>query len=86
VWQRRQEILLQWTTTRPALMEGVERMNVVIIYPQQREEVAQRNPYAIEVDRGRNYYACGRFRHMAQHYRNRGGRIRIGDGKRLKYK
>ena len=37
------------------------RMNMVIICPQQREGVAQRNPYAIEVDRGRNYYACSGF-------------------------
>ena len=25
----------------------------------------RRDPYAMEVDRGRNYYAYGRFRHIA---------------------
>jgi len=44
------------------------------------------NPYAMEVNRERNYYACNRFGHIAQHYRNRGGRIRIGDGRRLEYR
>jgi len=52
-------------TTEPAPIEGVERMNVVMSYPFQREEIAQRNPYAIEVDRGRNCYTCSRFRYMA---------------------
>jgi len=28
--------------------------------------------YAMEVDQGRNCYACGGFGHMAQHCRNRG--------------
>ena len=69
----------------PTLIEGVKRTIVVMICPQQREGVAQRNSYAIEVDRGRNCYSCGRFRHMAQHCRNRGERIRIGDSRRLKY-
>ena len=55
----------QQVTTEPTPIKGVERMNVVIIHPQQREGVAQRNLYAIEVDRGKNCYACGRFRHMA---------------------
>ena len=61
-------------------------MNVVMLHPQQREGVAQRNLYVMEVDRGRNCYACGKFRHMARHCRNRGERIRIGDGKRLEYR
>jgi len=55
----------QQVTTEPTPIKGVERMNVVIIHPQQREEVAQKNLYAMEVDRGKNCYACGRFRHMA---------------------
>ena len=36
------------------------------------EASPRRDPYAIEVDRGRNCYACGGFRHMARHCRNRG--------------
>ena len=55
----------QQVTIEPTPIKGVERMNVVIIHPQQREGVAQRNLYAMEVDRGKNCYACGRFRHMA---------------------
>ena len=46
-------------------MEGIERTSVVILYLQQREGVVQRNPYAMEVDRGRNCYTCGGFGHMA---------------------
>ena len=76
----------QWVTTEPALMEGVERMNAVILHPQQREGVTQRNPYVMEVDKERNCYTCGGFRHMAQHCKNKGGRIRIGDSRRLEYR
>jgi len=68
-------------TIEPAPIEGVERMNVVMLYPFQREEITQRNPYAIKVDRGRNCYACSRFRYIAQHCRNRGRRTRIGDSR-----
>jgi len=59
----------QQATTGPAPMEGVER--VVMVYSQQRVEFAQRNPYAIDVDRGRNCYACGGFVYLARHYINR---------------
>ena len=38
----------------------------------------------MEVDRGRNYYACGGFGHMACHCRNR-GRGRQIEGKRVEY-
>jgi len=72
VWQRRQEMPSQWVTTGPTPMKEVERTNAVILYPQQREGIAQRNPYAMKVDRGRNCYACGEFGHMARHCRNRG--------------
>jgi len=65
VWQRRQEIPPQQTITEPTLMEGVERTNVMILCPQQREGVVQRNPYTMKVNRGRNYYTCRRFRHIA---------------------
>jgi len=44
----------------------------------------RRNPYAMEVDRGRNCYACGGFRHMACHCRNR-GRGRLVEGRRVEY-
>jgi len=55
-------------------MEGVERMNAVIATSQQRAGFPQRNPYAMDVDRGenRNCYACGGFGHLARNCRNRG--------------
>ena len=40
--------------------------------------------YAIEVDRERNCYACGGFRHMARHCRNR-GRGRPMEDRRVDY-
>jgi len=38
----------------------------------------------MEVDRGRNYYACGGFGYMACHCRNR-GRGRPMKGRRIEY-
>jgi len=75
----------QWVPTELALIEEIERMDAVIVHPQQRIGVAQRNPYAMDVDRGRNCYACGGFRHMAWHCRNKEVGNRIGEGRRLKY-
>ena len=42
--------------------------------------------YVIEVDRGRNCYACRGFGHMACHCRNRGQRGRVAEGRRLEYR
>jgi len=42
----------------------------------------KRNSFAMEVDRGRNYYACGGFGHMACHCRNRGQRGRVVENRR----
>ena len=44
----------------------------------------KQDPYAMEVDRGRNCYACGGFRHMAYHCRNR-GKERLMEGRRIEY-
>jgi len=51
VWQRRQ-LLPQQATTGPALMEGVERTNIVVVRGQkQGVGVPPRwDPYVIEVD------------------------------------
>jgi len=38
----------------------------------------------MEVDQGRNCYACGGFGHMARHCRNR-GRGRLMEGRRMEY-
>ena len=35
----------------------------------------RRDHYAMEVDRGRNCYACGRFGHIAHYCRKRGRRV-----------
>jgi len=85
VWQRRQP-LPQQATTGPALMEGVERTNAVVIRGQgQGMGVPPRwDPFAMEVDRGRNCYACGGFGHMARNCRNR-GRGRPMEGRRVEY-
>jgi len=73
VWQRRQP-LSQQATTGPAPMEGVERTNAVVVRGQGQGVGVppRRDPYAMEVDRGRNCYACGGFGHMAHHCRNQG--------------
>ena len=70
-------------------MEGVERTNAVVVRGQGAEQsmgVTPRwDPYAMEVDRGRNCYACRGFGHMARHYRNK-GRGRPMDGRRVEYR
>ena len=40
------------------------------------------DPYAMEIDWGRNCFACGGFGHMACHCRNRG---RMMQGRRVEY-
>jgi len=87
VWQRRQP-LPQQATTGPAPMEGVERTNAVVLrgsgVGQSVGIPPRRDPYAMEVDRGRNCYACGGFGHMARYCRNR-GRGRPMEGRRVEY-
>ena len=41
--------------------------------------------YAMEIDRGRNCYACGGFGHMARNCRNQGQRKRVVENKRVEY-
>ena len=88
VWQRRQP-LPQQVTTGPAPMEGVERTNAVVVRGQGQGQSAgvppRRDPFAMEVDRGRNCFACGGFGHMARHCRNRGQRGRVVDNRRVEY-
>ena len=70
----------------PAPMEGVERTNMVVVRGQGQGTgiPPRRDPFTMEVDRGRNCYACGGFGHMACHCRNRGGG-RIMQGRRVEY-
>ena len=80
----------QQATTGPAPMEGVERTNAVVLRGsgvgsgQNAGGPPRRDPFAIEIDRGRNCYACGGFGHMARNCRNRGRamrRVEIGGGR-----
>ena len=66
-------------------MEGVERTDAVVLRGagQDAGVPPRQDPFAIEVNRRRNCYACGGFRHMARHCRNRrrgmqGRRVEIG--------
>ena len=84
VWQRRQQ-LPQQATTGPALMEGVERTNAVVMRGQGAGVPPRWDPFAMDIDRGRNCYACGGFGHMARHCRNRGQKGRVVDNRKVEY-
>ena len=67
-------------------MEGVKRTNTVVVRGQgQGMGTLRRDSYVMEVDRGRNCYACGGFGHMAHHCRNQGQRGRMMEGRRVEY-
>jgi len=87
MWQRRQP-LSQQVTIGPAPMEGIERMNTVVVRGQGQGTgiPPRRDPFAMEVDRGRNCFACGGFGHMARHCRNWGMRGRVGENRRVEYR
>jgi len=86
VWQKRQP-LPQQATMGPAPMEGIERTNAVVMREQGQGVGVppRRDPFAMDIDRGRNCYTCGGFGHMAQHCRNWGQRGRVVDNKRVEY-
>jgi len=81
----------QQATMGPALMEGVERTNVVVVrglgvgVEQSMGAPPRWDPYAMEVDHGRNCYTCGGFGHMAHYCRNRGQRGRVVENRRVEY-
>jgi len=64
VWQKRQP-LPQQATTGPAPMESIERTNTVVVRGlgvgggQNMGAPPRWDPFAMEVDRSRNCYACG---------------------------
>jgi len=75
----------QQATTGPAPMKGVERMNAVMMREQgQGIGPPRRDLYMMEINRGRNCYACKEFGHMAHQCRSQ-GRIKVADGRRLEY-
>ena len=66
-------------------MKEMEKTNAVVVRGSgQRMGAPRRDPYVMEVDRGRNCYACGGFGHMAHHCRNR-GRGRAIERRRVEY-
>ena len=77
----------QQVTTGPAPMEGIERTNAVVVRGQgQGAGIPPRwDPFVMEVDRGRNCFACRGFGHMARYCRNRGMRERVGENRRIEY-
>jgi len=68
-------------------MEGIERTNAVVVRGsgQGAGVPPRRDPFAMEVDRGRNCYACGGFGHMAHNCRNRGQKERVVENRRVEY-
>ena len=75
----------QQATTGPALMEGVERTNAVVVRGMGQRLPPRRDPFAMEIDRGRNCFACGGFGHMAHYCRNQGMRERVTENRRVEY-
>ena len=71
----------------PAPMEGVERTNAVVVRGAEQGMGAppRWDPFAMEVDQGRNCYTCRGFGHMARHCRNRSQRGRVVDNRRVEY-
>jgi len=67
-------------------MEGIERTNAVVVRGQGQWMGAplRRDLYAMEVDQGRNFYACGGFGYMACHCRNQ-EKGRVEQERRLEY-
>jgi len=68
-------------------MEGIERTNAVVVRGsgQGAGVPPRRDPYAMEIDRGRNCYACGGFGHMARNCRNWGQKGRVVENRKVEY-
>ena len=73
-------------TIGPALIKGIKKTNVVVIRGQGQviEAPPKRDPYTMKINRGRNSYTYGGFRHMAHHCRNR-RRGRPMEERKIKY-
>ena len=81
----------QQVTTGPAPMEGIKRTNAVVVRgtggggSQNAGVLQRRDPFAMDIDRGQNCYACGGFGHMVYHCRNWGMGGRVGENRRIEY-
>ena len=63
-------------------------MNIVVVRnPLQRQgerrEGVRRDPYVMDIDKGRNCYNCGRFDYMARHCRSCGI---VGQRRKIEYR
>jgi len=78
----------QQVTTGSTPMEGIERMNAVVVRGQGQGQGVGGSPrqdsYVIEVNRRRNFYTCWRFRYMVYYCRNK-GRGKVMEGRKVKY-
>ena len=55
----------------PDPIEGVEKINVIMVYSQQQVVFVPRyNLYIIDINRRKNCYNCEGFRHMARNCKN----------------
>jgi len=77
----------QQVTMGPAPMKEVERTNAVVVRGQGQGAGTppRQDPFAMEVDRGRNCFACGGFGHMARNCRNRRMGGRVTENRRVEY-
>ena len=70
-------------------MEEIERINAVVVKGSGARQNMGAPPrwdfYVMEIDWGRNCYACGGFGHMAHHCRNRGQRGRVVENRKVEY-
>jgi len=58
-------------TREPALMEEMERTNIVITRnPERQIRLSRRDLYVMDMERERNCYACRGFGHLARNCRN----------------
>jgi len=79
---------MQQVPTGPTPMEEIKRTNVAVVRNSLQEQgrgggKMRRNPYAMEVDQGKNCYSCGGFGYLSRNCKNRG---KIGQEKRVEYR
>jgi len=81
----------QQVTMGPAPMERIERTNTVVVREtetgggQSMRVPQRRDLFAMDIDQGRNCYACGGFGHMACNCRNGGQRGKVVENRRVEY-
>jgi len=73
---------------KPTPMEEIERTNTVVVRnslqgQEGREGEMRRDPYTMDVNRGRNYYNCRGFSYIVQNCRNQ---RMVGQKSRIKYR